>query len=381
MRGKHDLNPALTGLIFLILTIGLTNDNGKQSQRSHWLFFIALASLCIYMVFFCASSDPPADYYTISPVTALFFRSLDHILLRKYQRELQPSGQKPLSKMPLKERLWWATSLAGNTRGIGWTHEPTLHIPTRPSSTRGKFVLSQLMWLVIYFLQFDICNIFIRKNPCFATGGPSLTAFGWLWRLTAWLHVSSAYILMSMLYIAYSIISVAIGISEPRDWPHLFGSPLDGYTVRNCWGRVWHQMLRKLVTGHADFISKLLRLQRSTFTTCFKLYIAFSVSGLIHHAAEYILYQKWGGRSMEFFLLQATAIIFENVVITLAARVGFSSKPNRFFKFIGFLWVLTWFAYTLPLWLDNQIHAGLMDKRFNFSLILGLRSGDWTLSR
>ncbi|KAF8800796.1 hypothetical protein BYT27DRAFT_7342306 [Phlegmacium glaucopus] len=382
MRGKYDPNPApLIGLIFLVLILGLTNHNGKSSQRSHWLFFIVIASLCIYMVFFCASSDPPADYHPIAPVTTLFFMSSDYILLRKYQPELQPLGQKPLSEMPLKERLWWATSLAGNTRGIGWTHEPTLHIPPRPSSTRGKFIISQLMWLVIYFFQFDLSNILIRKNPCFATGGPSLTAFGWLWRLTALLHVSSAYSMLSMFYIAYSIISVAIGISEPRDWPHLFGSPLDGYTVQNCWGRVWHQMLRKLVTGHANFISKRLRLRKSTFTTCFKLFIAFSVSGLIHHAAEYILYQKWDGHSVEFFLLQAVAITCENMIIKLVARAGFSSKPNRFFKFIGFLWVFIWFAYTLPLWLDKQSRAGLMDKQFNFSFILGLWSGDWTLSQ
>ena len=239
MRGKHDPKPALLGLIYLILIIGLANHNGKPSQRSQWLFFIPIASICIYMVFFCASSNPASDYVATVPITTVFFSSLDYILLRKYhQRELQPSGQKPLSKMPLKDRLWWATSLLGNPRGIGWTHEPTRCLPPRPSSTPGKFILSQLMWMVFYILQFDISNIFVRANPCFATGGPSLTAFGWLWRSTAWLYVSLAYSTLSLLYIAYSIVSVTVGMSEPRDWPHLFGSPLNGYTLRNCWGWV-----------------------------------------------------------------------------------------------------------------------------------------------
>ena len=237
MLGKHDLNQALTGLLYLILIIGLANDNGKPSQRSQWLFFIPIASICIYMTFFCASSNPRSDYITIAPVTPIFFASLDYILLRKYQRELQPSGrQKPLSKMPLKERLWWATSLSGNPRGIGWTHEPTRYLPPRPSSTPGRFILSQLMWMVFYLLQFDISNTFARANPCFATGGPSLTAFGWLWRPTAWLYVSLTYSMFSILYIGYSIVSVAVGMSKPRDWPHLFGSLLNGYTLRNCWG-------------------------------------------------------------------------------------------------------------------------------------------------
>ena len=236
MRGKHDPKPALLGLIYLILIIGLANHNGNPSQWSQWLFFIPIASLCIYMAFFCASSSPASDYFATHPITTIFFVSLDYILLRKYQRELQPSGQKPLSEMPFKDRLWWSASLSGNPRGIGWTHEPTQYLPPRPSSTPGKFILSQLMWMVFYILQFDISNIFVRANPCFATGGPSLTAFGWLWRSTAWLYVSLAYSTLSLFYIAYSIVSVAVGMSEPRDWPHLFGSPLDGYTLRNCWG-------------------------------------------------------------------------------------------------------------------------------------------------
>ena len=140
-------------------------------------------------------------------------------------------------------------------------------------------------------------------------------------------------------------------------------------------------MLRKLLTDHANFIAKQLRLPKNTFTTCFKLFIAFFVSGLIHHSAEYILYQKWGGFSMQFFLLQAVAIICEDIIISLATRAGFSSKPNLFYKFIGFLWLITWFSYCLPMWLDGSNHAGVMDEGLNFSLILGLWRGDWTPSR
>ena len=229
-------NPHNPSLIFLILIIGLANHNGKPSQWSHWLIFIPIAAICIYMVFFCASSNPELDHFDTTFITFNFFISLDYVLLRKYQRELQPSGQKPLSEMPFKDRLWWATSLVGNPRGIGWIHEPTLHLPPRPTSTRWKFILSQFMWMVFYVLQLEITNIFVRTNPCFVTGGPSLTVFGWSWRSTVWLFVLLLYSWLSLLYTAYSIVVVAIGISEPRDWPHLFGSPLDAYAVRNCWG-------------------------------------------------------------------------------------------------------------------------------------------------
>lgn len=140
-------------------------------------------------------------------------------------------------------------------------------------------------------------------------------------------------------------------------------------------------MLRRLLTGHAKFITKQLRLPKSTFTTGVKLFIAFFVSGLIHYSAEYVLYQKWAGHSMEFFLLQAVAITCEDVFLSLAARAGFSSKPNRFFKFMGFVWVFAWFTYSLPIWLDDLkiIHVTL-DDGWTFNLILSLWYGDWTPS-
>ena len=137
-------------------------------------------------------------------------------------------------------------------------------------------------------------------------------------------------------------------------------------------------MLRKTLKGHADFIAKQLRLPKNTFTTCFKLFLAFFLSGFIHQSSEYIIYQKWSGHALEFFLLQAVAITFEDIIISLAARAGLSSKPNLFYKLIGFVWIFAWFSYSLPLLLDSMIHAGVMGSGWNFSLILGLWRGDWT---
>ena len=135
-------------------------------------------------------------------------------------------------------------------------------------------------------------------------------------------------------------------------------------------------MLRKVVTAHADFITKKLGLRKGPFRTCLKLFIAFFVSGLIHESGDYVLDHKWTGYSLKFFLLQAAAIICEDIIIKLVVRAGFSSKPNRFVKFIGFLWVFAWFTYTLPL-MDISIHAGTMDN-VNYSLVLRLWQGDWT---
>jgi hypothetical protein len=114
-------------------------------------------------------------------------------------------------------------------------------------------------------------------------------------------------------------------------------------------------MYRKVLTDHADFITKQLRLPKNIFTSRFKLFFAFFLSGLIHHAGEYVIYQRWTGYSIGFFLLQAVAITCEDVIIALAAKAGFSSKPNCFVKIMGFVWVFAWFTYSLPMWLDETM--------------------------
>jgi hypothetical protein len=52
---------------------------------------------------------------------------------------------------------------------------------------------------------------------------------------------------------------------------------------------------------------------------------------------------------MRFFLLQAVAITFEDVVINLASRLGFG-KTTRLSKCIGYLWVLSWWIWAAPPW-------------------------------
>ena len=114
-------------------------------------------------------------------------------------------------------------------------------------------------------------------------------------------------------------------------------------------------MYRKVLTDHADFITKQLRLPKNIFASRFKLFFAFFLSGLIHHTGEYVIHQRWTGHSMEFFMLQAVVITCEDVIIALATRAGFSSKPNYFFKIMGFVWVFAWFTYSLPMWLDETM--------------------------
>ncbi|KAF9483112.1 hypothetical protein BDN70DRAFT_874161 [Pholiota conissans] len=380
MRGKHELNPNILGLMNLISIVAVARGGGK-TVRFNELFIVPIAFLCYYLVFMSASDNVSSDYVMATSATSLFFTASDVILLRRFQPELRMIGQKkPSTEMSFVERLKWALQLQLTPRGINWAHEPTEHLAPRPTETsRTRFIISKLLSAAYYFIYFDILSIIIRTNPCFGTGGPSFTEFGWIWRTTIWLHPCLVYAWLSMTYDLASIVGVGLGIWEPRDWPRLFGDVRDAYTIRKCWGRVWHQLLRKFLTGHMNFFARALHLPRGTFSTYFKLFGSFFISGLTHYGAEYTLLQNWSGKAMWFFPLQAAAITFEDAVIGIAKRLGF--RENFFFRFVGYVWVFVWFAYCLPPWLDPTFHAGTTDMGVNVSLIMGIWKGDWTPKR
>jgi hypothetical protein len=255
--------------------------------------------------------------------------------------------------MTFKERLKWAASLIATPRGIGWAHEPTDQNFPRPTASRRRFIASQFFWFIFYSILGDIALIPIRENPCFKIGGPPLAASEWWRRPVVWAAIYTIYFPISRVYAIYSIIFVATGLCEPSDWPHVFGSPLNAYTVRKSWGRVWHQLLRKIFNSHGNFLANALHLPKNKFTTYFKLFTAFFISGLLHAIAEYA-FDHWQNftegpvATIQFFLLQAVGITFEDAIIAIASRLGY--KESNAFKLIGFIWVFMWFTICIPIW-------------------------------
>ena len=241
--GKPVRNPIFVPLFQLILLLALVHG-GRRNARYNWIFFIPISILCIYSVFLCVPSGAFKDYGDIISILNVTLSASDYILLRNRQPELRKIGQKKAtSDMTFKERLKWGASLLATPRGIGWPHEPTAQISPRPTASRKKFIASQFLWIVFYSILSDIAFIPIRENPCFKIGGPSLATFGWWRRTVAWAAIYTIYSPISILYAICSIIFVATGVYEPRDWPHFFGSPLNAYTLRKCWGYVLFKII------------------------------------------------------------------------------------------------------------------------------------------
>ncbi|KAF5328773.1 hypothetical protein D9619_011607 [Psilocybe cf. subviscida] len=381
-RGKaNELNQSLSLLIFALQIVACAHGGSKNAQFN-WAFFILIASLCTYHIFFTASNDAVSDSSSAMNVANFIFTASDFILLRNWQPELRQIGQRrPTSEMSVWERLKWGFNLSVTPRTLGWSSEPTSYIRPKPTSGRVAFIVSQLAWIFFYYIIFDATSMITLSIPIYGKGGPTFAEYGWIWRATIWNHVLNTYTLLSIIYSSASVGTVALGLYQPGDWPHIFGYfSRDGYTVRGMWGRVWHQMLRKPVTSHANALTEILGLPKSKFTAYFQLYVSFFISGLIHFAGDYMLHQDWAGRAVSFFVLQAVGITLEDMVNAIAKRAGLTGSPLA--KFMGFCWVIIWFSFSLPWWLERNFHAGSFDEGPRLpSLIMGLWKGDWTPSR
>ncbi|KIM45593.1 hypothetical protein M413DRAFT_24765 [Hebeloma cylindrosporum] len=274
----------------------------------------------------------------------------DYILLRNRQPELRKIGQKKsTSDMTFIEHLSWAASLLATPRGIGWAHEPTDHLPPRPTDSRGQFIASQFLWIMFYYILWDITLIHIQGNPCYRTGGPSLAGFGWWWRTTAWVYIDC---------------------TNPGIGPTSLDRPLTLTAFENVGAdsRVWHQLNRRALTSNSNFLANAFRIPTGIVATYFKLFASFFISGLAHAAGDYVLHQDFSkGNSVQFFVLQAVGITFEDAVIAIASRLGY--KQCTIFKLIGFIWVFAWFTFCMPMTLDPQVHAGMVDETKHISLI------------
>ncbi|KAJ7265401.1 membrane bound O-acyl transferase family-domain-containing protein [Mycena haematopus] len=343
------------------------------------LLFLPLLFMTPYFMSL-STGHPTLDYCFGSAWFPYLFAASDYILLTDVQRQLRivkpvQRADEPIENAPLSRRIAWGINLFTSTRGLGWAHEPRHANPPRPSPSapHGAFVRSQVFQAVMFAVLCEIFNLFNINNPALYAGGPSLAASGWLWRyqvVWAWSVPMAA---VSMCNHALSAaFSVGTGASGPEDWPPFMGSITLAWSVRNFWGRVWHQTMRRFLSVHGKFVAhRIIGLKPgSTASAYTQLYIAFLISGIMHYLPEYMALRHWGGGALVFFLLQAVAISFEECVQAVGRRLGLTGSWR--WKVVGYFWVWSWFAFCLPIWQDPLLHEGVFEE-LRYSAIVMLR--------
>ncbi|OBZ71261.1 hypothetical protein A0H81_08450 [Grifola frondosa] len=338
--------------------------------------FLVYACIALRGVTAFSTGDELQDYSIGSSISGQLLTACHLLWLTdplkdfKYNHEsVQPQS------LPLWRRIYWAICVDHSPRGIGWNYQVT-NVPPPPTSPRGHFIRTRILRAVRSFLLLDLAQSYIHLNPLFASKGADalpIEAQNYLLRcLSIVAFCSTPYGMMNMQYSLLSVIHVVLGLSEPSDWPDVYGSWSDAYTVRRFWGRTWHQMLRRYVTSIGRYVTRSFRIAHGTWQSSYtQLYVGFIVSGIMHSCGgDLMVGKEFLGASFPFFIAQAMAITCEDIAIGAMRRMGIKGPATVIF---GYVWVFVWFSISGPLYINWAVRAGLgQSELLPFSLVRAL---------
>ncbi|KLJ06626.1 hypothetical protein EMPG_17865 [Blastomyces silverae] len=269
-------------------------------------------------------------------------------------------------------------SIGLNLRGIGtpWLAKNTPEFPSyyggrRPG--RFTFLMRQTAIVTWQYLVIDLLEaagsvqspeeIQMVQGPGSEFMYLSATKEQWIARIATSLisNFIMSRIMVDGVVRLLSILFVGLGISNPSDWPPLFNSMWDAYTLRNYWGKFWQQMLRWPFTSISNYLTRrVLHLPRPSFLERYlNILFVFSLSGLLHvpflAATGIATLDAWRG-SMLYFTSFTLGFMIEDTAQALWRRLGVGKSGSQaasagvtvFKRVVGMLWVMAFMCMTAP---------------------------------
>ena len=247
-----DLSPKLASWVVTniqpLMTIFLlcATKKGHPLRWLNILFLIALTVIHGRYIHLLGMSTPDEVMQRISPLpvllhTIVLFNGIDY---RDLQAQHEPKYQR--SRMA---NIWTAMRVTMDYSAVG-TRWQVRNVPQMPAwlganPTRSRFLIRQVAvasweYLVLDFLQRLIREDEIIWNEIIAVLLDPAAAAKHSWLLEATFNIVTWFILarlsLDFKWRATSIIAVGLGISEPANWPPMFASSLEAYSIRNFWG-------------------------------------------------------------------------------------------------------------------------------------------------
>ncbi|KIW94092.1 uncharacterized protein Z519_05408 [Cladophialophora bantiana CBS 173.52] len=138
------------------------------------------------------------------------------------------------------------------------------------------------------------------------------------------------YLLMSLGHSTTSLVGVFLFQDDPADWPPLYGSLKDAYTVRRYYSHFWHRVMRTAFVSNAKFLLfRLLRVSPSAVTSRYLVSItAFAISGTMHSVAFSTSWRCASLRPLWYYLSIASAILVEDLA-QLGYRKSMTSLSGK----------------------------------------------------
>jgi hypothetical protein len=269
--------------------------------------------------------------------------------------------------------------------GVNQATSPTNAVSV-PRRTLLAFVASRLLKLFVYWQltvhlftplipmifgplepwEFDhYAQTYIRRLPLFETPEP-VTAretwirivftFRWIW--LNFVDVDAAHTVLSIIFVGI------LRLDSPEEWPSMFGSPLEAYSLRRYWGRFWHRLVYRPYLGLASVVAGRLRI-RSLGPRVEKAFLAcliFLISGLAH-----AIVSLHGGKFVEavddiaFYCINFAVIAAEGMIQHFTRPIR-RFLPSWCCKIVGFVWVFTFWFWAAPKWAYHEVHEELLNE-------------------
>ena len=158
---------------------------------------------------------------------------------------------------------------------------------------------------------------------------------------------------------------------EPWEWPPLFGSPLEAYSLRRFWSHFWHRIVYRPYTTYGLWVSRtLFRFPCGSVAEKVSVSIfVFLLSGVTH---ALVTWQStgcghWG--DIQWFMLNGIATMGETMVVKWWVR-SFSNRNNkkmyetwvkkeRLYQLVGYAWVFIFLFWSVPKWEYGKIYCAL----------------------
>lgn len=183
----------------------------------------------------------------------------------------------------------------------------------------------------------------------------TLSATYWIW--TSYLTLTAAHDTLALFF------TLILRLDNTADWPHLFGSPREAYTLRGFWGRFWHRLIYRPYTNYARWMAQcILRLRPGSASEkrCVVLGV-FLLSGGLHAVVNWAVGMGFGGegeggmKDVWWYGINFAAGAVERMVILRlkGLRKDYfylwrGSGLERVGRVVGFVWVLGFFFWSIP---------------------------------
>jgi len=116
-----------------------------------------------------------------------------------------------------------------------------------PLTSTRKFVRNQLLKASVFYFFFDLIWYSLQFSAYGSPNSPSLLSDTPLRQVFfGWAAGFAVYYTANIPYPIFAAATVALGVYEPHDWPPLMGKLRDVVTVRDLFGKFWHQCVRRV---------------------------------------------------------------------------------------------------------------------------------------